>query len=148
MRFFTEEGTFNSLSFSTETMTGPDTTEANQHTLGLAREMIDRIADKWTLRVAAALGRSDALRFTQLRDGIEGISQKMLTQTLRQLERDGLVTRRVYPVVPPKVEYRLTELGRSLLGSVTAICAWASQHQRAIEGARQSFDGRGNDSGS
>jgi DNA-binding HxlR family transcriptional regulator len=128
-------------------MTSPDTTEANQRALGLAREMIDRIADKWTLLVIAALGKSDTLRFTQLRDSIDGISQKMLTQTLRQLERDGLVSRHVYPVVPPKVEYRLTELGGSLLVCVTAICGWVSQHVHDIEGARQAFDGRGNDFG-
>ncbi|MGQ3214513.1 winged helix-turn-helix transcriptional regulator [Shinella sp.] len=70
--------------------------------------MIDRIGDKWTLLIITALGESEQMRFTELRDGVEGISQKMLTKTLRQLERDGLLSRKVYPVVPPKVEYRLT----------------------------------------
>ena len=82
----------------------------------LAREMIDRIGDKWTLLIIATLGESEKMRFTELRDRIEGISQKMLTKTLRQLERDGLLSRKVYPVVPPKVEYRLTNLSIAVAG--------------------------------
>lgn len=106
----------------------------------LAREMIDRIGDKWTLLIIAALGERDHMRFTELRDGIVGISQKMLTKTLRQLERDGLLSRKVYPVVPPRVEYRLTPLGHSLLALVSGICSWVSAHLPEIEDARQAFD--------
>ena len=105
----------------------------------LAREMIDRIGDKWTLLIIAALGDREQMRFTELRDSIEGISQKMLTKTLRQLERDGLLSRKVYPVVPPKVEYRLTPLGHSLLSLVTGICTWVSANLPQIEKARLTF---------
>lgn len=105
----------------------------------LAREMIDRIGDKWTLLIIATLGQSEQMRFTELRDSIEGVSQKMLTKTLRQLERDGLISRKVYPVVPPKVEYRLTPLGHSLLALVTGICGWVSTHLPEIEEARRAF---------
>lgn len=106
----------------------------------LAREMIDRIGDKWTLLIIATLGESEKMRFTELRDRIEGISQKMLTKTLRQLERDGLLSRKVYPVVPPKVEYRLTPLGHSLLALVSGICSWVGTHLAEIEGARRKFN--------
>ncbi len=103
-------------------------TDTNSRSQLLAREVIDRIADKWTLLVIDALGKNEKLRFTQLRKHINGISQKMLTQTLRRLERDGLISRHVYPVVPPKVEYKLTELGGSLLVTVKAICGWVDQN--------------------
>lgn len=106
----------------------------------LVRDLVDRIGDKWSLFIIDALGKQQPLRFVQLRDGIDGISQKMLTHTLRQLERDGLVSRKVYPVVPPKVEYRLTPLGQSLLSLVSGICAWIGQHVDEIVTARQAFD--------
>jgi DNA-binding HxlR family transcriptional regulator len=106
----------------------------------LAREMIDRIGDKWTLLIIATLGESEKMRFTELRDSIEGISQKMLTKTLRQLERDGLLSRKVYPVVPPKVEYQLTPLGHGLLALVSGICSWVDTHLVEIEGARRKFN--------
>jgi len=122
-----------------ETMTNSNISDVNQRSLKLAREMIDRIADKWTLLVISNLGENDNLRFSQLRHKIDGISQKMLTQTLRQLERDGLISRQIYPVVPPKVEYRLTELGHSLLISVNQICSWVSQNLQNIEDARKEF---------
>ena len=109
---------------------------------GLVRDLVDRIGDKWSLFIIDALGKQQPLRFFQLRDGIDGISQKMLTHTLRQLERDGLVSRKVYPVVPPKVEYCLTPLGRSLLSLVSGICAWIGQHVDEIVTARQAFDER------
>jgi DNA-binding HxlR family transcriptional regulator len=109
---------------------------------GLAREVFNQLADKWTLLVIHALGQVPKLRFCQLRDQIEGVSQKMLTQTLRQLERDGLVSRHVYPVVPPRVEYKLTPLGHSLLATVRGICAWVHDHIAEIEQSRQGFDVR------
>lgn len=105
----------------------------------LAREMIDRIGGKWTLLIIATLGEGETLRFSQLLERIEGISQKMLTKTLRQLERDGLLSRTVYPVVPPKVEYQLTALGHSLLLLVTGICGWVNTHLDEIEQARRDF---------
>jgi DNA-binding HxlR family transcriptional regulator len=82
------------------------------------------------------------LRFSRLAEQVTGISQKMLTQTVRQMERDGLVTRTVYPVVPPKVEYELTPLGLSLGGAFCGVWVWASENVTAVEQARQSFDTR------
>jgi DNA-binding HxlR family transcriptional regulator len=102
------------------------------------RQVIDRIGDKWTLLVLYAL-RGGTLRFSQLRGLVEGISQKMLTQTLRGLERDGIVSRRVYPTVPPKVEYALTPLGLSLAEVVTGIREWAYTHMDEIAAAREQY---------
>lgn len=113
----------------------------NPATDALVRELLGRIADKWTLVVIDALGR-DVLRFSRLRERVGGISQKMLTQVLRQLERDGLATRQVYPVVPPKVEYRLTPLGLSLGKAVCAVWLWTEAHAADIERSRRAFDRR------
>jgi DNA-binding HxlR family transcriptional regulator len=104
------------------------------------RQVLERIGDKWTTLVIASLTDVDALRFSELRRRIEGISQKMLTQTLRALERDGLVTRTVYPTVPVTVEYALTDLGRCLTDVVAAIRTWAYAHMDDITAARQSYD--------
>lgn len=106
---------------------------------GLVRELLGRIADKWTLVVLDELGE-EKLRFSRLRERVGGISQKMLTQTLRQLERDGLVSRRVYPVIPPRVEYNLTPLGLSLGKAVCGIWTWTEEHAAVIEKARRTFD--------
>jgi DNA-binding HxlR family transcriptional regulator len=106
------------------------------------RQVISRIGDRWSLLVLYALGRGTR-RFSQLRADVDGISQKMLTQTLRTLERDGLVDRRVYPVVPPKVEYSLTELGAGLAREISAIRTWAYDHMDEIAAARTAFDARG-----
>lgn len=103
------------------------------------RQVIDRIGDKWTLLVLAALGER-TVRFSQLRKEIEGVSQKMLTQTLRGMQRDGIVTRTVYPSVPPKVEYALTALGLGLAGVVSSIRLWAYEHMDDIEAARDEYD--------
>jgi len=92
-----------------------------------SRAVLDRIADKWTALVIHALG-DGTLRYGELQRRVGGISQKMLTQTLRSLEEDGLVDRRVFPVVPPMVEYTLTPLGRSLQEPLSAICNWAERH--------------------
>jgi DNA-binding HxlR family transcriptional regulator len=105
------------------------------------RDLLDRIADKWSLLVIELLDRN-TLRFSELRRQIDGISQRMLTLTLRQLERDGLVRRTVYPVVPPKVEYELTELGVTLLGTIQPLVAWARRHRDEIAGARAAYDAR------
>jgi DNA-binding HxlR family transcriptional regulator len=106
----------------------------------LMTEVLGRIGDKWSLLVIEALGEGRTLRFNRLRAELTGISQKMLTQTLRQLERDGLVERTVHPTIPPKVDYRLTDLGESLGGPVCSICVWAQKHFKSVEKARQAFD--------
>jgi DNA-binding HxlR family transcriptional regulator len=100
-----------------------------------SRKVLDRIADKWTALVIHVLS-SGTKRSGELRRAISGISQKMLTQTLRSLENDGLVARKVYPVVPPMVEYSLTPLGRTLTEPLEAICRWAERHLPALEAAR------------
>ncbi len=100
-----------------------------------SREVLDRIADKWTALIIKVLS-AGTLRHGELRRKIAGISQKMLTQTLRRLENDGLVHRKVFPVVPPMVEYSLTPLGRSLIGPLEAICQWAEQHAPEMAKAR------------
>jgi DNA-binding HxlR family transcriptional regulator len=106
-----------------------------------AREILDRIGDKWSVYVVAML-RDGPLRFSQLKRTIDGISQRMLTLTLRGLERDGLVTRTVYPTVPPSVEYALTPLGRTLLEPIMGLVAWAERNRGRISQARERFDNR------
>lgn len=103
------------------------------------REILERIGDKWTLYVLGAL-RDGPRRFNELRREVNGISQRMLTLTLRGLERDGLVTRTVFPSIPPRVDYGLTELGRTLLEPVAVLIHWANSSRPAIEAARAHFD--------
>lgn len=103
------------------------------------REVLSRVGDKWTLLVVATL-RSGRLRFSELQRHIPGISQRMLTLTLRQLERDGLATRTVHAEVPPRVEYELTDLGGTLLSHAIALGDWAIENQPRIEAAREAFD--------
>jgi DNA-binding HxlR family transcriptional regulator len=103
-------------------------------------EVLARVGDKWTVLVVATLGDGPK-RFNELRKALGSISQRMLTLTLRALERDGLVTRTVFPTVPPRVEYALTRLGRSLLEPVSALSLWARKNRAAIEDARRRFDG-------
>ena len=107
----------------------------------LVRDILGRIADKWTLLVIDALEGEDGVRFSALRQRVGGVSQKMLTKTLRQLERDGLVARHVHPVVPPRVEYRLTLLGESLGAAVCSIWIWAGENIASVEEARRAYDG-------
>lgn len=109
----------------------------------LVTELIGRVADKWTLLVLEELEDHGVLRFTELARGVAGISQKMLTQTLRAMERDGLVERTVHPVVPPKVEYRLTPLGHSLGEAFCGVWHWAGENLDRVEAARRTFDERG-----
>ncbi len=108
----------------------------------LVNELIGRVADKWTLLVLEELEDHGTCRFTELSRRVPGISQKMLTQTLRQMERDGLVHRTVHAVVPPKVEYRLTNLGRSLGEAFCGVWLWAEANLAAVETARIVFDDR------
>ncbi len=101
------------------------------------RDILDRIGDKWSLLSILHLGSTGSLRFNELRKRITGISQRMLTVTLRALETDGLVARTVYAEVPPRVEYALTALGQSLLGALIELGNWAAAHAPAIAAARQ-----------
>lgn len=103
------------------------------------RELLDRIGDKWSLYTITMLSNG-AKRFSELRREIDGISQRMLTLTLRGLERDGLITRTVYPSIPPRVDYDLTILGRSLLEPVSGLVNWANDNVRATTEARDRFD--------
>ena len=106
-------------------------------TLCPVRDVLDRIGDKWSLLTILNLGSTEMLRFNELRKNIEGISQRMLTVTLRALEADGLVARTVYAQVPPRVEYALTAMGQSLLGAVIELGNWAAAHAPAIAEARK-----------
>ena len=107
-------------------------------------ELLAKIGDKWSILLIVTLSRSPEMkaRFSELLKLIEGISQRMLTTTLRSLERDGFVTREVFPVVPPRVEYSLTMLGESLLVPMEHIVEWTLANRMAIRSARNSYDGR------
>lgn len=106
-----------------------------------ARDVLDRVGDKWSVYVISLLGEGTR-RFTELLRSIEGISQRMLTVTLRGLERDGIVTRTVHPVIPPRVDYALTPMGRTLLTTITGLIVWADKHTDMIEAARLRYDAR------
>ena len=106
----------------------------------LVNQLIGRVADKWTMLVLDVLAENGQLRFTQLGKLVDGVSQKMLTQTLRQMEREGLLTRTIYPVVPPRVEYRLTELGLTLGAAFCGVWVWAAENLKQVEQARRDFD--------
>ena len=105
-------------------------------------DLIGRVADKWTMLTLEALTDKGELRFTQLSREVPGISQKMLTQTLRQMERDGMVSRTVHAVVPPRVDYRLTDLGLSLGAAFCGVWIWAEENLARVEAARHTFDDR------
>jgi DNA-binding HxlR family transcriptional regulator len=130
-----EDGTLMSLGY---TRVSCNVEVGSTHACEL-RDLLDRLADKWSLLVVELLGQS-TYRFSDLRRQIDGISQRMLTLTLRQLERDGLVHRTVYPVVPPRVEYRLTPLGETLLEAIQPLVAWARAHRDEIADARTRYD--------
>ncbi|GAA1085473.1 hypothetical protein GCM10009605_24280 [Nocardiopsis composta] len=103
--------------------------------------MVDRIGDKWSMTVIVRLS-AGTRRFTELEREIDGISRRMLTETLRRLERDGIIRRTVHPVVPPHVDYDLTPMGHGLVGAMTAFLAWAEDHVDAIDAARAAYDRR------
>ncbi len=113
-------------------------TPANCH----AREILARIGDKWSVYVIHVLGDAPTLRFNELRSQVDGISQRMLTVTLRGLERDGMVGRTVYPEVPPRVEYTLTPLGATLRQLVRGLVAWSGAHLEEVDTARAQYDAR------
>jgi DNA-binding HxlR family transcriptional regulator len=124
---------------------GPDVTDSCQTPEAIdVRQILNRVGDKWSILVIAMLDQGTR-RFGELRREVEGISQRMLALTLRQLERDGLVERTVYPVVPPKVEYELTDLGSTLLESVRGLVSWAMEHRGQVAAARVEYDARQND---
>jgi DNA-binding HxlR family transcriptional regulator len=106
----------------------------------MARELLGRIADKWTLSVIDALAEQGTLRFSRIASALEGVSQKMLTKTLRQMERDGLVSRQVYAEVPPRVEYKLTPLGESLGEAACSIWIWVEKHYEDVDRARNAYE--------
>ncbi|TDC70832.1 winged helix-turn-helix transcriptional regulator [Streptomyces hainanensis] len=106
----------------------------------LAREIFSDVANKWALLIIETLGER-TLRFSELRNEVEGVSHKMLTQNLRMLERNGLVDRTVYPTVPPRVEYTLTVSGQGLRKTVDAMCEWTHRYFADIESSRRRFDG-------
>ena len=110
-----------------------------------SQSVLDMIADRWTVLVAYALKLNGTMRYNQLQTTVEGISQKMLTQTLRSLERNGLVKRTVYPVVPPHTEYNLTELGHSLDDVITQMAIWSMQNMPEVITARANYDARVNE---
>lgn len=108
----------------------------------LVNDLIGRVADKWTMLILEALAAGGTLRFTRIGKAVPGISQKMLTQTLRQMERDGLVSRKIFAVVPPRVEYALTPLGHGLGEAFCGVWLWAEANLNEIEAARLTFDQR------
>lgn len=103
------------------------------------RDVLDRLGDRWTTLVLLTLEEGGTLRFSQLKAGIEDISQRMLAQTLRRLEQDGLVSRTVYATVPPRVEYTLTPLGQSFMAPVHGLIRWAGEHHEQVRSARQAY---------
>ena len=105
------------------------------------REILERVGDKWSLQVIFHLG-DGTQRFTSLKRSIDGVSQRMLTVTLRGLERDGIVSRTMYPVIPPRVEYALTPLGATLLDAAGTLVSWADAHLAEVEAARAAYDAR------
>ena len=108
------------------------------------REVLGRIGDKWSIFIIIRLGNGPQ-RFTTLKRSVDGISQRMLTVTLRGLERDGIVSRTMYPVMPPRVDYALTPLGHTLLDAVGALMAWADEHLAEVDAAREGYDARSPD---
>ncbi len=114
--------------------------ECDPRVEALVNDLIGRVADKWTMISLEVLAEHGELRFTQLARQMRGISQKMLTQTLRQMERDGMVARHVHAVVPPRVDYRLTELGASLGAAFCGVWIWTEENLAKVEASRDAFD--------
>ncbi|MFC0551264.1 winged helix-turn-helix transcriptional regulator [Planotetraspora thailandica] len=111
----------------------------NDQDADFIREILDLVGDKWSVLIIGTL-ESGPIRYSDLADAIPGISQRMLTLTLKQLRRNGIVTRTTYPEVPPRVEYALTELGASLLSTVLALAAWSADHHAEIRHHQTAFD--------
>lgn len=111
----------------------------HEHNCVAVNDILSAIGDKWTVRIVMTLAEGPK-RFNEMRREVGDISQRMLTLTLRGLERDGLATRTAYPTVPPRVEYALTELGKTLIAPITSIAAWAIEHREEVADARSNFD--------
>jgi len=120
----------------------PDGHPIDPQVEALVNELIGRVADKWTLLVLEELEEGGTLRFTELGRRVPGISQKMLTQTVRNMERDGLLVRKVHPVIPPRVDYTLTELGHGLGAAFCGVWTWAEDNLGRVTQARSAFDAR------
>lgn len=110
-----------------------------EQNLCLVKDIMARFGDKWTMYTVLLLGQNEKLRFNELKTGITGISQRMLTVTLRALEEDGIVKRTIYAEIPPRVEYCLTDLGRGLLDQILQLASWADEHSHEIATARKHF---------
>ncbi|WP_069165488.1 winged helix-turn-helix transcriptional regulator [Nocardia altamirensis] len=136
-----EDGTLESPGYCGDTDSDYDIRQWDARADCEVRQILDRIADKWSLLAIALLDQC-SMRFTELKREIDGVSQRMLTRTLRQLERDGLVERTVYPTVPPRVDYALTPLGASLHTTIKALVTWTENHQNEIASARFAYDRR------
>ncbi|MEV4317766.1 helix-turn-helix domain-containing protein [Actinocrispum sp. NPDC049592] len=134
-----EEGTLNSPTDPGLTACDMDIYQWDAREGCEVRQILDRIADKWSLLVISLLGRR-RLRFMELLREIDGVSQRMLTTTLRHLERDGLIARTVHPVVPPRVDYELTDLGCTLLDTIQTLVRWTEDNQLKIAAARARYD--------
>ena len=118
-------------------------TDTKQHSNCMAMsDVLNRIGDKWSVMVVGMLSRAGTLRFNELKRNINGVSQRMLTLTLRNLERDGLVTRTVFPEIPPRVEYGLTALGQTLTGPINGLWDWSAANHETIVDARAIYDAR------
>jgi DNA-binding HxlR family transcriptional regulator len=137
-RTFSEQQIALAKAYSLQTPSEP----VDPRVTALVNDLIGCVADKWTMLILEALAEKGTLRFSRLGEQVAGISQKMLTQTVRQMERDGLLTRKVYAVVPPKVEYELTHLGLSLGGAFCGVWVWASENLKQVEKARRDFDAK------
>src|ERR1700712_5279965 len=118
---------------------GPIPTDVDPAIEALVEDVIGKVADKWTMLIREALQENGTLRFTQLGRAVGGISQKMLTQTVRDMEEDGLVLRKVHPVIPPHVDYTLTPLGESLSKAFCGVWIWAEKHHDEVMRAREAF---------
>ena len=116
--------------------------ESDPKVEALVSDLIGQVANKWTMMILDALAEKGELRFTRLAEEVKGVSQKMLTQTLRRMERDGLITRTIHPVVPPRVEYKLTTLGLTLGAAFCGVWHWAGENLAEVEEARRAFDAR------
>jgi DNA-binding HxlR family transcriptional regulator len=136
-----EEGTSESAGYVCDTEIDGDPYQWDARNDCEVRQILDRIAGKWSLLTIALLD-GGCRRFTELQRMIDGISQRMLSVTLRQLERDGLVRRTVHPVVPPRVDYELTDLGATLLETIQALVTWTEVHQDQVAAARTTYDAR------
>lgn len=133
-------GTVSTASGPAQSTPMPDLPAGHEPIGCRSHEVLSRVGDKWSVYVIYQLGEKGTLRFGELKRRVEGISQRMLTVTLRSLERDGLVSRRMYPEVPPRVEYSLTPLGATLRGIVGELVEWSQAHLPEIDAARERYD--------